>query len=272
MHRTLFALPLLAVLSLSHPASAADELPLQAHELFTRAQAQPFYAEMAVLKPVVLPTSDGLSFSVIWIPGGKPPKHWIVSLHGDRSFATDDLVVWAPYLAKRDVGIICLQWWLGKGDTATDYYSPREIYREVDALMQKLRITPQTTMFEATGRGAANLYAIAAFDRLKRQYFSLFVANAGGANMGYQPTQTVDGGIYGAAPYAGSKWVTACGQNDPNLDRDGCPAMRAAATWVQKMGGHVLMRIEDPNGGHGALHQNGDNINKLLNLFLSPAP
>lgn len=46
---------------------------------------------------------------------------WIVSLHGSRGFATDDLAIWHPLLKGRDVGLICVQWWIGTDDSPQSY-------------------------------------------------------------------------------------------------------------------------------------------------------
>ena len=66
------------------------------------------------------------------------PKHWIVSLPGSHGFATDDLAIWSPHLKGRDVGLVCMQWWLGSGDTPASYYTPQQIYREIDLALNKL--------------------------------------------------------------------------------------------------------------------------------------
>ena len=57
------------------------------------------------------------------------------------------------------------------------------------------------------------------------------------------------------------------GMKDPNPDRDGCPAMRTTRDWVTQYGGTVDLLIEDPNGDHGAFHQNPDNVNAALDVF-----
>lgn len=50
-----------------------------------------------------------VKFIVAWRAPGANPKRWIVSLHGSRGFATDDLAIWYPSLKGRDVGLISVQ-------------------------------------------------------------------------------------------------------------------------------------------------------------------
>lgn len=218
----------------------------------------------------VVPTQDGRSFFLVWEPQavrGKPHK-WIVSLHGSNGFATKDLEIWSPYLKDRNLGIISLQWWFGGGEKTQDYYSPFDIYREIDLLMRRMGIKPGDAMLEGFSRGSANIYAIAALDHNKGQrYFSLFVANAGGASLDYPPTRSVDTGRFGGMPYKGSRWITSCGERDPHPDRDGCPAMRRTGEWLKKLGAEVAFAIEDGREGHGAFHRNPQNANRALDWF-----
>lgn len=71
-----------------------------------------------------------VKFIVAWRAPGANPKRWIVSLHGSRGFATDDLAIWYPSLKGRDVGLISVQWWIGADNSPRSYYAPLQIYRE----------------------------------------------------------------------------------------------------------------------------------------------
>src|SRR6185436_10675230 len=107
-------------------------------------------------------------------------------------FATEDLAVWYPHVKDRDVGLVCLQWWLGSGDAPTSYYTPAQIYHEVDAIGQKLGLQPGTAMLHGFSRGSANAYAVAALDAGRgRHYFSLFVASSGGVALDFPPTRAI---------------------------------------------------------------------------------
>jgi hypothetical protein len=66
---------------------------------------------------------------------------------------------------------------------------------------------------------------------------------------------------------AGTRWVTACGERDPNPDRDGCPGMRRTGQWLKEQGATLLDAIEDPQSGHSALQLNPRNAERLLELF-----
>lgn len=238
-----------------------------AAELYQKAQSGKWFADAAKLKPDILPTSDGQSFLVVW-KATKKPKHWIVSLHGSDGFATDDLAVWHPHLKNRDVGVMCVQWWLGSGDKVTSYYTPEQIYREIDNALQKLGVEPGTAMLHGFSRGSANSYAVMALDAGRgRRFFSLAVASSGGVGLDYPPTRAILDGIYGKSPLKGTRWVTSAGGHDPHPDRDGIPGMRRAAAWLKKQGAIVLDAIEDPDQGHGALVLNAKNARRVLDLF-----
>lgn len=259
---------IVACVGLFATQSYANDFPLAAQQLYEKAKHGQRYELAMKLSPAIVPTADGRSFFVIWRPkSGAMPRKWVVSLHGSHGFATEDFAVWSPYLMDRDVGYIGLQWWLGQGHD--DYYKPQEIYRELDVLMSRLQISPGDALLEGFSRGAANIYAVAALDHVKgRNYFSLFVASSGGVSVDYPPTQQIERGVFGAQPYAGSNWITACGGTDENPNRDGCPAMQRTAQWLKGKGANIVMQLEDANLGHGAFHRNPALANKALDWFM----
>lgn len=245
----------------------------QAEDAYRRAQGGRWFAEAAKLSPDVLPTSDGQSFVVAWRAPGTNPKRWIVSLHGSRGFATDDLAIWYPSLRDRDVGLLSVQWWIGAEDTSRSYYAPLQIYREIDIALQKLGVQPGMAMLHGFSRGSANSYAIAAIDAGRgRHYFSLIVASSGGVATDFPPTRAILAGAFGDHPLRGTRWVTAAGARDPNPDRDGIPAMKRTAAWLVEQGATVVERIEDPAEGHGALQLNAANARHAIDLFLNRQP
>lgn len=265
-----FARRIILAVMLAAPSAPAcsESLAGQAQQLYERATQEAQLTGNAE----VIPTQDGRSFFLVWEPQavrGKPHK-WIVALHGSNGFATRDLEIWSPYLKDRNLGIINLQWWFGSGDKTQDYYSPSDIYREIDVLLRRMAIKPGDALLEGFSRGSANIYAVAALDRNKgRRYFSLFVANSGRASPDYPPTRAVDSGRFGDMPYQGSRWITSCGERDTNPERDGCPGMRRTAEWLKKLGGEVVFAIEDSSEGHGAFHRNPHNVNRVLDWYLN---
>ena len=256
-----------ALTGVSLPA-AQSPLTGRAAALYRQAQGGRWFSDAAKLKPDLLSTSDGQSFSVIW-KATKEPKRWIVSLHGTQGFATDDLAAWYPHLKDRDVGLVCVQWWLGAGDSPAAYYTPSEIYHEVDRTLEKLGVQPGAAMLHGFSRGSANSYAVAAIDAgAGHHYFSLAVASSGGVNLDYPPTRAILNGDYGEHPLASTRWVTVAGGRDPNPDRDGIPAMKRTAEWLKDQGATVIEVIEDKDAGHGALQRNGKLARRVLDLFL----
>lgn len=276
MNYRLFHFLALILLTFSSPTALAqnrpDAVPMDeiktgvgAQKLYAMAQRGKWYQKAQKWNPEIIPTSDNKSFLVKWQPRKNPPKNWMVSLHGTQGFATDELGLWAEYLAKHDVGFIGVQWWLGGGDGTSNYYDPHHLYREIDIALRQLGIGGGNLILHGFSRGSANIYAIAAMDRMRpAPYFKTVIANAGAANIGYPPTGQIANNLFGKTPFAGQRWITSCGGRDENPDRDGCPAMRKTAAWVESMGGQVILQIEDPNYGHGALTINPKNIDRAM--------
>lgn len=233
-----------------------------------------FFQQAEKLHPEIRPTTDGRSFFLIW-RGSPAPQKWIVSLHGagkpPRGFATDDLAVWHRHVQNRDVGLICLQWWMGSGDGPEGFYSPLDMYREIDRLLTQLNVRPGNAMLHGFSRGSANSYAVMAIDHGRgRKFFSLAVANSGGMSADYLPNRQLERDEFGERPLQGTRWITVAGKTDPNPDRDGIAAMRRTATWLEGHGAQVVDAIEDPKFGHGALHLNPANARRVLDRFLAP--
>ncbi len=241
-------------------AQTSPQLPAAAAELYRKAQGGQWFSRADALHPTILPTSDGRSFLVVWKPSSAAPRQWIVSLHGSDGFATDDLALWNPSLSGRDIGMVCVQWWLGTPDS---YYTPTEIYAQLDPVLQSLGVQPGTAMLHGFSRGSANSYALAAADA--RRYFRLCVASSGGVALDYPPTRAITPGALQS-----TRWVTSAGAKDENPERDGIPAMRRTAEWLGQQGATVADVIEDPDFGHGALILNPANTRRLLDLFALP--
>ncbi len=216
-------------------------------------------------------TADGKSYYLLWFPEGSDAQHpppMITTLHGHEGCAFVDFYVWHQFLKPRGYGLLAIQWWLGTGEGIHDYLLPQEIYRVIDDVFRGLQIRPGAAMLHGFSRGAANIYAVAAMDRsLHKEYFSLFVANAGKANSDYPPTREIEQGRFGDQPLAGSQWVTYGGGQDPHPDRSGIVGMRDAGAWIQQYGGTVALAIEDPNGDHGGFHRNPRNCALALDVF-----
>ena len=265
----------LVVLAPSGSSLAANLVTLTgaAAELYRQAQSGHWFADAEKLHPEILPTSDGQSFIVVWKAAGKVPTRWIVSLHGTQGLATDDLAIWYPHLQERDVGLVSLQWWLGPGEPSASYYSPEQIYREIELALQKLGVQPGRVMLHGFSRGSANSYAVAAMDAGRgNRYFSLVVASSGGVALDYPPTRAILAGAFGDHPLRSTRWITVAGAHDPNPDRSGIAGMQRTAAWLREQGATVIATIEDPEEGHGALQRNAKNARQVLDLFLADPP
>jgi hypothetical protein len=79
----------------------------EALRILRQAQKSRHFGLLQRLSYQLNPTSDGKSFLAQWRSCASPKK-WIVSLHGSRGFATDDMALWSRHLQGREVGLICV--------------------------------------------------------------------------------------------------------------------------------------------------------------------
>ncbi|MBI4968537.1 MAG: hypothetical protein HZC25_10510 [Rhodospirillales bacterium] len=268
--KRLFILTLLALWAAPAPALALDPaLAPEAKRLLEQGRrAQPERARLAErLGARIEPTSDGRSFVLVWTPK-EPVKGWVVTLHGHGSWAFDELALWQPHLEGRGLGLAALQWWFGRGEAMPDYYPPEHAYREIDQLLRRLGASPKSALLHGFSRGAANIYGVAALDIASaNHFFGLVLANAGGAAPDFPVNRNIESGRFGSRPFASQNWITFCGGRDENPERDGCPAMRRAGTWVVKHGATLLRTIEDPSADHGGFHRQDRHVRTVLDLF-----
>jgi hypothetical protein len=262
--------------------SAVAESPLRgnAEWVYQRAQQSQWFGHAAKLNPEVVPTTDGRSFAVLWKPPANTadpalprsqPKHWLVTLHGSFGLAPDDLAFWHRSIRDRDIGIVALQWWIGSGNNSADYYTPEQIYREIDSILQKQGAQPGTVLMHGYSRGAYVAYALAAIDAGRgKRYFSLIAATSGGVAINYPPNRAIVAGGFGERPLKGTHWITAAGGRDADPEHSGIPGMRRTAIWLEEQGATVIDRIEDHAVGHDVLHARLSNVKRILDLFVAP--
>lgn len=266
LHPVAFALVLAATFAAAQPVPPKAAPARDADELLVRARASASSARVAEAERLgaeLRKTSDGRSFALIWRPPVEPAG-WIFTLHGSASWAYDEIALWQPFAHERRLGIVALQWWYGGGQTTEDYARPNDIRREFDILARSVGATPERTLLHGFSRGAANLYALVAFDAgLPKPLFRHVVANAGGMSPDYPPNRHIDSG---GAPYSGTRWWLFCGSTDPNPERDGCPAMRRTRDWLAQRGAAAELR-EDPAGDHGGFHRRRQNVGAALDWF-----
>ncbi|MBS1794962.1 MAG: hypothetical protein JSS81_13965 [Acidobacteria bacterium] len=263
-------LVLFGLLALAGSGFSQTELPAGVQELVKRGRDHnPERYRFALDNGVkIYPTADGKSFYLVWFPPKADKKTVIATMHGSLSYAFDEFFLWKEKAEKHGHGIVALQWWFEGNRPPADYYSPREAYDNLAAALKALKIEKGRALFHGFSRGSANSYYLALFDHAaKNDYFGLVLSNAGGAGEDYPLYREITEGKFGAKPFDGVRWMTFCGARDQNPDRDGCPAMRRSAKFVEKYGGTVKLALEDPNGDHGGFHRNPDNIEKAMELF-----
>lgn len=214
----------------------------------------------------LVPTGGGRGYALVWRPP-VAPTGWIVTLHGSGGWAHDEIELWRPHAETRALGIVALQWWSGVGAGPGDYRPPHEVRGELQPVLAAVGARPENTLLHGFSRGSANLYALVALDaRESERLFRHVVANAGGASPDFPQNRAIETGIHGPRPFAGTRWWMWCGGLDANVQRDGCPAMRRAQAWVNRLGGRAELR-EDETAGHGGFHRRPRNVEAALAWF-----
>ncbi|MFH2104088.1 MAG: hypothetical protein ABIJ39_12120 [Chloroflexota bacterium] len=219
----------------------------------------------------MLLSEDGRSFLLFWLPpGGDPnnPPPLIVSLHGEGAYAFDEFFAWHPRALEYGYGILAVQWRVGAGESDADYYTAGEVHQVLQSTLHMIKAQPGLNLLHGFGRGAASIYALAALDATSPSpYFRMTIANAGGANLDFSANQQISSGAFGSLPFLATHWFLYCGMQDPNPDRDGCPAMQRTQEWLTGLGGTVDSFIQDPSGGHDGFLTDPENIRAALSAF-----
>ena len=254
------------------PGQPASSLPPAAQGLLDRARAAtPQRYQYALDRGAsILPTSEGRSFYLLWRPPGASERNHplVVTLHGSSGWAFDEFYLWHEQAANYGYGILALQWWFGTGENSDAYYAPADLHRELRSALHRQENQPGAALLHGFSRGAANIYAVAALDRQSAdRFYAMILANAGGASRDFPPNLAISNGDYGYNVFSGTYWTMFCGGMDPNPERDGCPAMRRTAEWVELFGGATSLFIEDPAAGHGGFHQTPAHIRAALDAY-----
>ena len=256
---------LLAVVFMAWNGFAQEETPLVEQARAAKPERYQFALDHGA---DIVPTKDGKSFYLFWLPKTQTSKRILVGLHGHGSWVFDEFFLWQPYLEKRGIGILALQWWFGGGEGTKDYYTPHQMYPLIESILREKKINPKRVLLHGFSRGSANVYALAALDRkVQNNFFALIIANSGGATENYPPNKAISSGLFGQDAFRNTRWVLYCGMQDPNPERDGCPAMERTAEWIKSFGGSIQKLIKDPDAGHGGFHHSPQYVDEALDLF-----
>ena len=198
----------------------------------------------------IVPTKDGRSFVLEWLPPGfdvtKDPV--LVSLHGHGGCATRDFQVWHKHLAKKGFAFVGIQWWYGRSMESIGYAKPRDIYPWIEEALTDLGVPRGRVIFEGFSMGSANSYAVTYLDRKQpTPYFGVTISNSGQLEEDFPPNQLFLGAP-GGHPFTGAHWIIYCGEKDP---QHGCGPMGETKTKLEGMGATIDKFIQDPSGDHG---------------------
>lgn len=274
-----YAVPVILIFSFFCSAVGADDSrELASLPLFKQASGmiEKRYTFAVDKKAEFYFTPDRKSFYVLWIPGGKKSLagvKTVYTLHGHGSTAFDEFYLWHASCSQRGLAIIALQWWFGKGEGSSDYYSPQDLNRIAEQILAARNAGTGSVLLHGFSRGSANTYGVAALSRKSgRNYLGMVLSNAGGAAEDFPINRDITQGRFGENPFGDLPWALYAGAKDPNPDRDGVTAMERTKSWLEKNGARVVLFIKDTSGDHGGFHRNPANIAQALDAFEKIAP
>ena len=236
-------------------------------DLSKRSQPQAYsYAMQQGAK--IIPTKDGRSFVLVWLPPGFDAKKdpVFVSLHGHGGWAVKDFHVWHKHVAKKNLAFIGIQWWYGRSMESIGYAKPDDIYRWITESLEDLGVPRGRVIFEGFSMGSANSYAVTYLDRRQgTPYFGVTISNAGQLEDNFPPNKAFLDGRGGPKPFDGARWIIYCGEKD---SQHGCGPMRETKEELEGLGAVIDKFIQDPNGDHGGFMKD-DQCEPALDLAKS---
>lgn len=243
------------------PASAFAEISTQeVIELGRRFEPEAFaYAEREGAK--IIPTKDGRSFVLVWLPEGFDAKKDIVlvSTHGHQGWAPRDFQVWHKHIGPRRWAFIGIQWWYGRSAEPIGYAKPKDIYPWIVEALEERGVPRGHVIFTGFSMGGANSYAVTFLDRLKPDpYFGLTISNAGYLEEDYPPNKGFLDGRHGSTPFQGAHWILYCAEKDEQRPQS-CENMERTKITLEKLGATVERFIRDPQNGHGGFMKDENN-------------
>ena len=210
--------------------------------------------------PQKILTSEGTHYIFYGEPTGqnnKAVKKIIFSLPGHGSTAEQDYDAWKSQLIiNGNYALASVNWWDGKGETLQNYYSPKQVVKEIQYfLTQKNYKKTDLVILEGFSRGSANTYPVVAYDIASGQRVIDGVISASGK---YQSDFAVTPELLNqnnGQVFADVSWILVCGEKDPTPTLNGCEGMQETQTFLESKGAKVLALLKDPNGSHGSFHK-----------------
>ena len=254
-------------------AKGFAQLPAAAQQLYDSAYAQDTNLVQYALDSgaQVIPTPDGESFYLLWLPTGSAPAATplIVTLHGSHCNAFMEFSSWHPRAASHGCGILALQWYRYRTNPPFDYFPDDTLYSYLDSALSNINYPTGKALLHGFSRGSARSYALVFKDMQSgNNYFCTTISNSGDANLNYELYDSITSGYYGTNVFAGKRWNLFCGALDTIV---GCVKMTNTQSWLQSQGAVIDIFIQDPNLNHDGFQLFSSSAYKdsILNNYLS---
>ncbi len=268
--KKIFALVLLSLffIACNKTTLTKSDVPVSAGEVLSLAKTdKASNYDLALSKGAeIIPIDDGKSFFVWYAPSDFDPKTdtVLVALHGHESWATRGFLNWLPTITKRHYAFLAIQYWFGENNEISDYYDPETIYAFIDEALALQGVTPGHSILNGFSRGATYTFSIAALDKWEGPgYFGVNIADSGAYQANFKPNDIIND--YGDSAFENSHWILFCGEKDTDKPTT-CDDMRTTNTWLTSLGGVVDLFLADPQGKHGSMMLNTNNLDQVMDL------
>jgi len=156
---------------------------------------------------------------------------------------------WRKYIKVTGYDLAVLNWWDGVEHAQKNYMSPEQVVKQTKIFLRSQGYTSlDTVVLAGFSRGSSNTFTIASESQLdSTPIFDAVISVSGGYREEF-PIHT--SGVDDLEIFNQLPWVMACGANDPNPNRNGCPAMEYSKTVVLHGGANVIALINDQDGDH----------------------
>lgn len=215
------------------------------------------------------------TYAVVWFPKNYAQlkdHRALFILHGSFGNAYMGIYHQLAMAKKYGLGLISLQWWRG----GNQYMEPQAIeaalFKVNRILAKDYPINPLQTGLETFSRSGSISYEIAYWNKaLRHPLYKLIIVQSGGIPPDNPRALVKDmlAGNKGAKPLKDDAFFMYCGEKDREWGTQQCTMMRNAQKVIGKLGGSVVRLIDDPNGGHGGLHNTPAYFESAMQTFIA---
>jgi len=215
------------------------------------------------------------SYGVVWFPKGFDKlsnRRVMFVIHGSNGNAYAGVYHQLAQAQKHKYGIIALQWWKGANNYMDSKMTEASLYKLYTKMAERYAINPNQLGLETFSRSAAQALETTYWNnQLGHPHYKLVVLQSGGVPpLNPMPlTQTLMSDNTVKNQFVGYKFFLYCGRKDEEWGEKMCEHVHNSEKIIKRQGGTVVRLIDDPNRGHGGMHQTPVYTDAETQAFLS---